>query len=180
MEMPQEVDHPAVHPERALMVAREERKEELVALLRKNGLEWRDDSSLCRLYMLLGGSTLFNDPKQIAHKMAEARYLHNYCNFELGRRIAMNTRDAREAQGGKKYNRQQFLNLLRRCVLLTTSLDRFPWKWPWLNDTPPDVWMSRFDVSKALLSRQGLEEVQFLQKKNRSEKFRRKSVRKSM
>lgn len=101
----------------------------------------RDDSNLCWDYIFHGNNAL--TPSEIVLKMKKAKYLHEYCNFDLGFQIAKNTKIG-------ILNKDDWLALVRRCVLLTTDIKRYPQTWPWELRISPEKWKKLHDVSYSI------------------------------
>ena len=129
----------------------ENRRSTLDAALQSVGLVYREDSELCKRYVEDAKGT----PEDVALSMCRAHYLHNYCNFMLGRRIAHNTMRRR---GNGRLPYRQWQALINRCVLATTDLKAFPERWPWLDGIGAEDWMGKHDLTPALLEEEETEE----------------------
>ena len=104
----------------------------LKGFMKKEGIYIRKDPDICWDYILFGDEAKFlKDPAQIARKMAEAEYLHKYCDFQLGYETAQKQAKIRAANGQPPWNRQQWLEQVNTAVLHTTELRQFPEQWPW-------------------------------------------------
>jgi hypothetical protein len=123
------------------------RKDLLESLLKEKKLYLRNDSDISWDYVLYGSQAQISDPYVITQRMCEAHYLHNYCNFYLGRRIAYNTNKDR----GQVLPYQKWQELINRSTLLTTDLKKFPDVWPWLKGLSPDEWKKKHDLTKKLV-----------------------------
>lgn len=147
----------------------EKRKEALEFALAKFQLVLRDDSVLCRDFILNGRQAKISDLDQLVVKMCQAHYLHLYCNHELGHYIAHNTKTARRRKGSK-YHADRFYRLLQRCVLLTTDLAKFPSTWPWMQNITPEAWREVHDLSEWILN---FPEMPHSQRRKQSRKLRK-------
>jgi hypothetical protein len=128
------------------------RRHVLMRELSKYGLHLRSDSQLCNEYIEYGEDAQYNDVNTIVSKMCEAHFFHFYCNHEVGHLIAVNTKRHRKSRHRRRYSGQQFLRLLRRCILLTTRYNRLPDIWPWTVDISPQEWRHHHDISHLLLA----------------------------
>ena len=144
-----------------------QRKEDLIQALAQYQLELRNDSELCASFIAHGICGDIKTADKIAEKMAKARYLHEYSNHELGRAIAINTRDFREANSRAKYSKQDFLSLLHRSILMTTWTSIYPDVWPWVSGHTPSEWKRQNDASELLMSGCFLEQLQETQRTHR-------------
>ena len=124
------------------------RSTELRALLHSAGIaSIPRDSILCSDYIQLGENARVTDVQEIVKKMCECKYLHEYCNFDLGYHMAKGVITYR----GAAIPRDQWRELVNKCVLLTTGLTRFPPQWPWLNNITPNAWKKDHDRTSSLL-----------------------------
>ena len=154
------------------------RKTRLETLLREDGMEWRDDSVLCRQWVEQGSDEKYTTAHDIVNKMGEAKFMWEYCNYDFGRTIANNSRDRRKQVTGKKMPSHVYLSLLRRCVINTTRDGEMPWRWPWLNNITPEQWKSTEDVTEALKARgEKLESVREHRRLKRRDRRARKQER---
>lgn len=109
-----------------------ERFKILKRFMKKEGIYIRRDSDVCWDYILFGDDAKFlKDPSKIAKKMAEAEYLHKYCDFQLGYDIAQDLAKNRAKEGQPPWSRQEWLEQINTAVLNTTELKAFPKQWPW-------------------------------------------------
>jgi hypothetical protein len=96
----------------------------------------------------------------IGNEMAQAEYLHKYCNFILGKKIAKNTLRRMKKEKGKHFilPRNEWLKLINDCVLSTTKSKMFPDKWPWLYNVTPKQYKLQNDATRQIfiLSRHGM------------------------
>jgi hypothetical protein len=92
-----------------------ERLHQLKMYLRREGLEVRLDSDQTLDFIFHGKGRA----ARIAMRMKEADYLHNHCDFNKGRELAMKTMDP-------KTSKQQRLAIIRRCVLDQTESKVYP------------------------------------------------------
>jgi hypothetical protein len=56
----------------------------------------------------------------VVRLMAEGKYLHEYCNFDLGYQIAKGIVAYNVELTGEIFPQKQWLEIVRNCVLLTT------------------------------------------------------------
>ena len=124
--------------------ARKIREQILRLALHKRSIAWRNDSLLCRNFVTNNRPSY--DLETTVRKMEQARYLHEYCNFELGREIAANT----AGENRDEYEHQEWLDLVKRCVLATTRYKSFPIVWPWVLGISPDRWKKQHDISSQI------------------------------
>lgn len=120
------------------------RKEALESHLSAVSLTLRKDSDLCWDFILYGQQSL--NCEQIRDQMCKAHYLHNYCNFWLGRHIAYNTTQARKI----KLEFHKWQELINHATLLTTKLKQFPEEWPWLKGITAAEWKKANDLTDNL------------------------------
>ena len=130
--------------------AQQENRRELTMALDALGLKLRSDSAICAEYIQF--RTLLDMPttaEDVAKKMAESHYLHNYCDFQGGYRLAHNTIQFRRTvlREEIKQTNQEWLDLIRECVLATTRQKDFPARWPWLDGVEPKTWMQEYDMT---------------------------------
>jgi|688.fasta_scaffold1630225_1 hypothetical protein len=119
----------------------QERYNRLQQSMFHTGLTIRDDSDLCWDYVLHGSKAkVLKDPEFISKRMAEAQYLHIYCNFQLGYNIAQNIARKRKKQNLQPLPHQEWLELINTCVLSTTVLNTYPEVWPWLQNISIQDW----------------------------------------
>jgi hypothetical protein len=112
-------------------------------------INFRKDSDLCWDFVFHGDRARVTHIPTIVIKMKKAKYLHEYCNFELGYKIARNT-------AGSKYNKlpkEEWLTLLRRSVLLTTLQRGYPQIWPWEKDITPANWKIENDRTQEVMGK---------------------------
>lgn len=124
------------------------REEELQVALSELGLTLREDSTLCRNYIEYGDKADISNVDLIAHRMAETRYLHEYCNFNLGYNLARGV--IRYLNGPMPP--PQWQETIRQCVLLTSNAGEFPPSWPWLQGLSPQEWRQEFDKTTRITS----------------------------
>lgn len=113
------------------------RREQMIDALRVVGLELRDDSKLCQLY--IEGKT--DNLSQIVRRMGEMRFLYEYCHMEECRDEAYkNMREERDLFGHcdttvqdiaesialAKYSRGQYPEVLPNTGALANRV--FPWQ----------------------------------------------------
>jgi len=110
--------------------------------LASKGLELRQDSDLCWDYVLCGEKAKnLKDPVLIAQRMAEAEYLHKYCDYQRGYNIAQNIAKKRRIQKLPALARQDWLELINEMVLVyTTILGTYPEVWPWMQNISIEEW----------------------------------------
>jgi hypothetical protein len=125
--------------------ARKIREQTLRLVLHQRSMQWREDSLLCRNFVTNNKPSF--DLETTVRKMEQARFLHEYCNFEIGRQIAINTAGKNRDQ----YNHQMWLDLVKRCVLATTRYKSFPIVWPWALGISPNQWKKCHDISSHIL-----------------------------
>jgi len=118
------------------------RKVELATLLNDQNIDIRNDSDLCWDYIFHADRARIPDPERIVRMMQKAKYLHEYCNFQLGYELAQN-----ETRETGKLHKENWLALLRKCVLATTKLKGYPETWPWITGISGDDWKREYDVS---------------------------------
>jgi hypothetical protein len=118
---------------------------EIQQLLESRNIKMRNDSDLCWDYIFHNTQARIADPQEIARMMEKAKYLHEYCNFELGYQIAQNT-----IQRTGKVHKESWLALLRKCVLMTTDLKRYPKEWPWTLGICAESWKQEHDISSQI------------------------------
>lgn len=127
------------------------RKEELKLKLVNSGLTLRDDSDMCWDYIYYGAKAKQINVDYIVLMMARAQYLHQYCNFKLGYKLAQNTAKNNASEGKKSLNYNCWLDLVNRCVLATTRMKKFPDRWPWLEGISKEEWKARHDISSYIV-----------------------------
>lgn len=109
--------------------------------IRAQGIRLRQDSDVCWDYILYGEEAKFmTDPAKIARKMAEAEYLHKYCDFQLGYDEAQKQAKIRAQCGQVPLDRQSWLEAVNKAVLKTTRIQTFPEVWPWNLGISPHEW----------------------------------------
>ena len=124
------------------------RRTELHTLLNNAGIaSIPKNSVLCSDYIQLGKNARVTDVQAIVKKMCESKYLHEYCNFDLGYHMAKGVITYR----GAAIPRDQWRELVNKCVLLTTGPTRFPPQWPWLSNITPNAWKKDNDRTSSLL-----------------------------
>lgn len=117
--------------------------------LKVASLCFRPDSELCWDFVFHGDRARVPSVPNIVIKMKKAKYLHEYCNFELGYEIARNT----AADAYKKLPKEEWLALLRRSVLLTTQQRRYPEVWPWEENINPVDWKTQNDRTQEIMGK---------------------------
>ena len=122
----------------------DQRRSQLLHALRNVGVEPRQDSYLCKAWVETGAGNL----ESVVQAMCEAKYLHEYCNFRLGYNLA---RGALKYHGSK-LPQPQWLQLVRNCVLKTTSTEAFPLSWPWQVGISPAQWKEVWDRTPTFFS----------------------------
>jgi hypothetical protein len=128
------------------------RQQELMRELSRYGLHLRLDSQLCRRYIMDGPKARVNDVRHVVQKMCTAQYLHMYCNHALGHAIAVNTKKMHVNLHGTRYSAECFLELLQRCILLTTRYNKLPMVWPWMAGISPRNWATFHDISQLIIA----------------------------
>ena len=127
------------------MVSEMRRKDILTGALLMVGIqEVRRDSSVARKW-IMGSEDLALDA--VVEHICRAKFLHEYCNFDLGYHIAKGILEWH----GSRFDKQHWLNIIQRCVLLT-STGVFPERWPWLDDVSPQQWKSIHDHTSTFIS----------------------------
>lgn len=107
------------------------------------GLEIRKDSDLSWDYILYGDKAkVSKDVTDISTRMAQAEYLHKYCEFQLGYDVAQAIAKKRNKTGQPALPYQQWLLCINECVLQTTLTGVYPERWPWLMEQSftPEEW----------------------------------------
>jgi hypothetical protein len=98
------------------------------------GLGIRQDSELCWTYVL---HDRYLPPCQniadICLKMAQAEFLHKYCDFQKGYEAAQKIAEERKHKRQRPLPKQDWLDLITTCVLKTRNLTEFPTRWPFQN-----------------------------------------------
>eukprot|EP01006_Ploeotia_vitrea_P038877 TRINITY_DN66285_c6_g1_i1.p1 TRINITY_DN66285_c6_g1~~TRINITY_DN66285_c6_g1_i1.p1 ORF type:complete len:692 (-),score=281.59 TRINITY_DN66285_c6_g1_i1:1053-3128(-) len=115
---------------------REERRIEIIAALGTLNLPLRSDSSLCKAY--INGINWYT-LRETVKKMAQAKYLHTYCNMGAAKA---------ELTGYLCDNEwyiddDDFRDQINKTALDNTILGRFPKEWPWMHDVTAYTWRSR-------------------------------------
>jgi hypothetical protein len=123
----------------SLSAEQQERYCLLTNKLEESQLIVRYDSDLFWDYVFHGKEARFLSIDIITLKLQKAKYLHEYCNFKLGYEIAKNT------LGNQTIPKEDWLALLRKCVLTTTKLRVYPEYWPWETGITPEVWKNTND-----------------------------------
>ena len=131
------------HP---IMTRADKRKREMFHMLQFFGVEYRPDSTLCNDWVKRGKGGKNRNLEELIHRMCEAKYLHNYCNFPLGYRFAQASRQHR----GHNFPQQEWFQVIKQCVLSTTKTGVFPTTWPWLSHIYPYEWKCYNDNTEAL------------------------------
>lgn len=124
------------------------RATELRLALQAKGLIARTDSDLFWDFVFHAEAARVNTIPEIVLMMQKARYLHEYCNFQLGYEIATNSLPKTHFLA-----RTDWLALLRKCVLLTTKLKHYPSIWPWESNIDIETWKQENDLTDHLLRR---------------------------
>jgi hypothetical protein len=102
--------------------------------LAEEKMDVRLDSQLLWDYVYNGEKAAISSIDSIILRLKKAKYLHEYCNFDLGYQIAKNS------TGGRILARTDWLSLVRKCVLSTTALRAYPREWPWMTGISPTLW----------------------------------------
>ncbi len=101
----------------------DERRSYLDILLREHGLKIKNND-VCLQYIYLGENSLYS-PDQIAIKLAQNKFLNEFCDHASGLKLA------RDQCSSVRLTRDQWLQRVRRCVLKASGYDDFPKVWPW-------------------------------------------------
>ena len=126
--------------------AQRARADELVAALEAAGVQMPMDSTLCWAYITQDDDARRLNLSDVVVKMCESKYLHEYCNFELGYGIARGVVQYR----GAPFPQDQWREVIRRCVLLTSADGRFQQPWPWTAGITAEMWKRQFDRTPSL------------------------------
>lgn len=102
------------------------RRLELSSCLASIGLRFDAENEICQQYVYLGEAALYNNLPEIACLMAQTRFLNEYCNHDMGVKLA------RDQCANVRLPRDQWLQRVRRCVLQCAGYTDFPKTWPWL------------------------------------------------
>jgi hypothetical protein len=121
------------------------RYDELNMELMKNNIRFRNDSDLCWDYVFHASRARVPKPADIVLKLQKSKYLHEFCNFPLGLEFA---NQVKEKLG--RLQKDNWLRLLRKCVLATTDLKGYPKVWPWELDISVATWKSQHDRTEYL------------------------------
>lgn len=132
--------------EQKLSPQAQERHQQLLTELQKHQLDIPPDSKLAWEYIMWGDQAGTTNVQEICTKLAIAKYLHEYANFNLGYQFAIATIRYR----GQKFPKEEWVQIINRCVLLTTKTRQFPNPWPWVDGITPDEWKKENDVSAEL------------------------------
>lgn len=132
-----------------LRLEKEDRRSQLINALGELELTLRDDSFICHDYIENGERANIPNVHNIVQKMAQARYLHQYCNFKLGYQIAHGVM----RYNGSHFPQQKWFEVVSRCVLLTTVDGKFPSEWPWLRGVSPADYKRRHDLTQHIMCR---------------------------
>ena len=125
------MDFVALYPDQQLRFL------QLVQALHLVGMHVRDDSDVCWDFILHGDKAREVDLKEIVLKMKKARFLHEYCDFELGYAIA------KKKLGQRRIKKNDWLSFVRQCVLSTTREKGYPKIWPWEKNITPEAWKTK-------------------------------------
>ena len=128
------------------MSDQEIRRARLLTTLKWVGVEPRDDSFVCAEWIAKGDAAQVNTLDAVVHCMCEAKYLHEYANFQLGYQMALGVLK----HHGKKYPQKQWFQVVRQCVLLTSGNGQMPTFWPWLYGITPEVWKQAYDRTQQI------------------------------
>jgi len=126
----------------------QKRAKELAAALWRFKIVMPDDSELCREFILHGERAKVPDLHTVVVKMCESKYLHEYCNFDLGYAMA---KGIITFHRGRAVAQSKWREMIRKCVLLTTGTTKFPRTWPWLQNTTPAAWKAKNDRTLSLV-----------------------------
>jgi hypothetical protein len=127
-----------------------QRRRNLLLALDQMGIQFREDSIVCKSWIQHGKGGRCPNLDTVVLLMCQAKYLHEYCNFDLGYEFAMGA----VRHNGHRFPRHVWYHVLRQCVLSTTTSRCFPYVWPWLQQIPvePRDWLQRYDASPYILS----------------------------
>ena len=118
----------------------------LATALAHEGVALRSDAQVCTDWIEHGAQAKIPALHDVVRLACESRFLHEYCNFPLGYSMAKGILKAR----GSKYPQKQWLEVIRRCVLLTSGEGRFPSIWPWQQNITPEAWKAFFDRTESI------------------------------
>lgn len=123
----------------------------LILLQTKNFHSIPHESALCANYIFHGQNARVNDINAIVQKVCEGKFLHEYCNFELGYAMA---KGIITFKFKRPIPQDKWRELIRQCVLLTSLHKSFPSVWPWMHNIPisPSEWKKVNDISHLLLN----------------------------
>ena len=99
----------------------EKRYHQLALALGRSKLFLRPDATICWNYVYNGRGSV----REAVAMTAQARYLHQYCDFDKGHQLALWRRS--QMRGAVDFRR-----LVNECVLETSKSKRFPTTWPWM------------------------------------------------
>jgi hypothetical protein len=126
----------------------QQRASTLVAALSDQGVVIPSDSELCREYILYGEQAKVPILHIVVKKMCESKYLHEYCNFDLGYSMA---KGIITFHIGNAVAQKKWMEMVRKCVLLTTGSTKFPRTWPWLQNVSARAWKAKHDRTLSLV-----------------------------
>ncbi len=132
-----------------LTADQQKRYQVLCQALEEENLAFRPDSDLSWDFIFHDQRARVPDLQSIILKMKKAKYLHEYCNFELGYNIAKNTVDLRSGL----LPREDWLALVRKCVLMTTTSRRYPKTWPWDEGISAEDWKIDNDLTAEIVKK---------------------------
>ena len=107
----------------------ERRKLTMMSTLSYWGLEYRTDSVLIEDWIIKGKGGRCKSLFELIRHLCEAKYLHEFCNFDLGYHYALGALRLRQ----RKFEQNEWFRIIRLSVLLTTRTGVFPETWPWLS-----------------------------------------------
>lgn len=143
---------------RSVVQNQQDRKEFLTRELESRGLAWRNDSVLCEDFAMHGKVTNRVEVDRICRRMAEAKYLHEYCEFQED--VGMERPNEEDFQYRDEYldacrdsylDKDSLRQMQRDNTLGRTALGNFPpaaesgGDWPWTRSISADVWRQRND-----------------------------------
>lgn len=106
-------------------IKKESRKQKLIMALNAAGVQFRNDSKLCRLYIDDETDYSLND---VVNRMCQMKYLYEYCNYAECKKIVYN----QEKKNMNKYFIKPELNDLAEILALNKySNDKYPNIFPW-------------------------------------------------
>lgn len=114
------------------------RRGELRRALEEHGLTLREDSVLCNQFVKRGQNGL----DFVVEKMAQAKYLHEYCNLGDVARSQFAVNHMLE------WSRERRRDALNRDTLRRSIFSTFPPEWPWLLGYEPMAWQEKCELYK--------------------------------